>query len=85
MRTVTPCARTARTSVSYATAFIGFFYLLTFVLGFGAMVIVGPEAIRAIDKGGKGNAEYGERLQRYRAALGADARSVSGLNFIRFA
>jgi cation/acetate symporter len=27
-------ARTARTSVSYATAFIGFFYLLTFILGF---------------------------------------------------
>jgi cation/acetate symporter len=45
-------ARTARTSVSYATAFIGFFYLLTFVLGFGAMVVVGPEAIRAVDKGG---------------------------------
>ena len=33
-----PDARTARTSVGYATAFIGFFYLLTFVLGFGAMV-----------------------------------------------
>jgi cation/acetate symporter len=47
-----PDARTARTSVSYATAFIGFFYLLTFVLGFGAMVLVGPEAIRAVDKGG---------------------------------
>jgi cation/acetate symporter len=38
--------------VSYATAFIGFFYLLTFVLGFGAMVLVGREAIQAIDKGG---------------------------------
>jgi cation/acetate symporter len=47
-----PDARTARTSVSYATAFIGFFYLLTFVLGFGAMVIVGQDAIRGIDKGG---------------------------------
>jgi cation/acetate symporter len=47
-----PDARTARTSVSYATAFIGFFYLLTFVLGFGAMVIVGQPAIRAIDAGG---------------------------------
>jgi cation/acetate symporter len=47
-----PDARTARTSVSYATAFIGFFYLLTFVLGFGAMVIVGQPAIRAIDPGG---------------------------------
>jgi cation/acetate symporter len=47
-----PDARTARTSVTYATAFIGFFYLLTFVLGFGAMVIVGQEAIRRIDAGG---------------------------------
>jgi cation/acetate symporter len=47
-----PNARTARTSVGYATAFIGFFYLLTFVLGFGAMVIIGRDAIRAIDAGG---------------------------------
>jgi cation/acetate symporter len=47
-----PDARTARTSVSYATAFIGFFYLLTFILGFGAMVLVGQDAIRAVDKGG---------------------------------
>jgi cation/acetate symporter len=45
-------ARTARTSVSYATAFIGFFYLLTFVLGFGAMVLVGQDAVRAADPGG---------------------------------
>ena len=45
-------ARAARKSVFYATGLIGFFYLLTFVLGFGAMVLVGPEAIKAIDKGG---------------------------------
>ena len=36
-----PDARTARTSVSYATAFIGFFYLLTFVLGFPSWVFWG--------------------------------------------
>ena len=47
-----PDARTARTSVGYATAFIGFFYLLTFILGFGAMVIIGREAITAVDAGG---------------------------------
>lgn len=47
-----PDARTARTSVSWATGLIGVFYLLTFVLGFGAMVIVGPELIREVDKGG---------------------------------
>ena len=45
-------AKTARTSVGYATAFIGFFYLLTFILGFGAMVIVGREAITKVDAGG---------------------------------
>ncbi|HJQ21482.1 MAG TPA: sodium/solute symporter [Gemmatimonadaceae bacterium] len=44
-------ARAARTSVFYATGLIGFFYLLTFVLGFGAMVLVGPDAIKGVDKG----------------------------------
>jgi cation/acetate symporter len=47
-----PDAATARVSVNYATGFIGAFYLLTFVLGFGAMVIVGQGPIRAIDPGG---------------------------------
>jgi cation/acetate symporter len=47
-----PDAKAARTSVFYATGLIGFFYLMTFVLGFGAMVLVGPEAIRAVDAGG---------------------------------
>jgi len=47
-----PDARTARTSVAYATAIIGVFYLLTFILGFGAMVIVGQDQIRNVDAGG---------------------------------
>jgi cation/acetate symporter len=47
-----PDARAARTSVFYATGLIGFFYLLTFILGFGAMVMVGPDVIKGIDKGG---------------------------------
>ena len=47
-----PDARAARASVFFATGLIGLFYLLTFVLGFGAMVLVGPEAIRAVDTGG---------------------------------
>jgi cation/acetate symporter len=47
-----PDARAARRSVFYATGLIGVFYLMTFVLGFGAMVLVGPDAIRAVDKGG---------------------------------
>lgn len=45
-------AGTARRSVGYATAFIGFFYLLTFILGFGAMVIIGRDAITGVDPGG---------------------------------
>jgi len=47
-----PDAATARRSVFYATGLIGGFYLLTFILGFGAMVLVGPATITAIDKGG---------------------------------
>jgi cation/acetate symporter len=47
-----PDARTARVSVAYATAAIGAFYLLTFILGFGAMVLVGQDAIRGVDAGG---------------------------------
>ncbi|MGH9789739.1 MAG: sodium:solute symporter family transporter [Candidatus Acidiferrales bacterium] len=47
-----PNAKTARNSVAYATVFIGSFYLLTFVLGFGAMVMIGREAITRVDAGG---------------------------------
>ena len=47
-----PDAKTARTSVMYATGFIGYFYLLTFVLGFGAMVLVGQDGLKAINKSG---------------------------------
>ena len=47
-----PDARAARQSVFWATGLIGFFYLMTFVLGFGAMVLVGREAIVEVDKGG---------------------------------
>lgn len=42
----------ARKSALYATAMIGFIYLLTFFLGFGAMVYVGREVIANFDKGG---------------------------------
>ncbi|MBK6780752.1 MAG: cation/acetate symporter ActP [Gemmatimonadetes bacterium] len=47
-----PDARAARRSVFFATGLIGVFFLLTFVIGFGAMLLVGPEAIRAADPGG---------------------------------
>jgi cation/acetate symporter len=47
-----PDAKAARTSVNWATFFIGFFYLLTFVLGFGAMALVGQGAIKRVEEGG---------------------------------
>lgn len=47
-----PDAKAARTSVFYATGLIGSFYLMTFIIGFGAMVLVGPEAIRGVEPGG---------------------------------
>lgn len=47
-----PDARAARRSVFIATGLIGMFYLMTFILGFGAMVLVGPAAIKAVDAGG---------------------------------
>ncbi|MBM4196310.1 MAG: sodium/solute symporter [Gammaproteobacteria bacterium] len=47
-----PDARAARQSVFWATGLIGAFYLMTFVLGFGAMVLVGREAILLVDQGG---------------------------------
>jgi cation/acetate symporter len=47
-----PDDRTARGSVLYATGFIGYFYIIIPVVGFGAASLVGRETISAIDKGG---------------------------------
>ena len=47
-----PDAKAARKSVFYATGFIGYFYILTFIIGFGAMALVGQPVISGIDKGG---------------------------------
>jgi cation/acetate symporter len=47
-----PDARAARQSVLWATSLIGLFYLMTFILGFGAMVMVGKDVIKSIDAGG---------------------------------
>ncbi|MGC3048211.1 sodium:solute symporter family transporter, partial [Pseudomonas aeruginosa] len=33
-------AKEARKSVFYATGFIGYFYMLTFIIGFGAILLV---------------------------------------------
>ena len=47
-----PDARSARRSVTIATFLIGLFYLITFVLGFGAMGLVGQSTITSVDKAG---------------------------------
>ena len=47
-----PDAKAARSSVFYATGFIGLFYLITFILGFGAAVLVGRDTVKSIGKGG---------------------------------
>ncbi len=65
-----PDARTARRSVFIATGLIGLFYLMTFVLGFGAMVLVTPEAIKAMDAGGNMAAPMLAEMLGGRAFLG---------------
>ncbi len=47
-----PDAKQARKSVFVATGLIGYFYILTFFIGFGAMVLVGQDVISSFDKGG---------------------------------
>ncbi|MDK2791671.1 MAG: cation/acetate symporter [Deferribacteres bacterium] len=47
-----PNAKEARKSVVYATTFIGYFYLIIPIVGFGAAVLVGKKAIMAIGSGG---------------------------------
>ncbi len=47
-----PDARAARTSVLYATGFIGYFYLIIPIVGFGASALVGRDVIRSVDSGG---------------------------------
>jgi len=47
-----PDAKAARTSVLYATGFIGYFYIIIPIVGFGAAALVGRDLIRKIDAGG---------------------------------
>ncbi|HET6719519.1 MAG TPA: cation acetate symporter [Rhodocyclaceae bacterium] len=50
-----PNAKAARTSVAWATTWIGYFYILTFIIGFGSIVLVGtnPEFLSAATEAGK--------------------------------
>jgi cation/acetate symporter len=47
-----PDSRAARASVLYATGFIGYFYLIIPIVGFGASALIDRVAIRQIDAGG---------------------------------
>jgi cation/acetate symporter len=47
-----PDAKAARASVLYATGFIGYFYLIIPIVGFGASALVGREIIAKVDPGG---------------------------------
>lgn len=47
-----PDAKAARKSVLYATGFIGYFYIIIPIVGFGAAALVGRDMISKIDKGG---------------------------------
>jgi cation/acetate symporter len=47
-----PDAKEARKSVFVATGFIGYFYILTVTIGFGAAILVGKTFITSIDAGG---------------------------------
>ncbi|HEX8552062.1 MAG TPA: sodium/solute symporter [Abditibacteriaceae bacterium] len=47
-----PDAREARKSVFVATGFIGYFYILTFTIGFAAAALVGVDFIKSVQKSG---------------------------------
>jgi cation/acetate symporter len=65
-----PDARTARTSVAWATGLIAFFYLVTFLFGYGATAIVGRETIIKVDPGGNMAAPLLAELVGGRAFMG---------------
>lgn len=50
-----PDARAARKSVFIATGFIGYFYILTFTIGFGAAALVAADLLKKPAEGGFGN------------------------------
>jgi cation/acetate symporter len=73
-----PNAREARKSVITAMFIIGFFYILTTFLGFGAAIHVGPQAIASGDPGGNLAIIFLART------LGDDIAHVVGDVFVAF-
>ena len=75
-----PNAKEARKSVGWATVWIGYFYILIFIIGFGAitMVLTNPEmadTVKGVIKGGAGTANMAAVLV---------AKSVGGNVFYGF-
>lgn len=73
-----PTAQAARTSVIWAMAIIGGFYVLTLFLGTGAALLVGPAKIASIDPGGN---MAGPLLAQF---LGGGENSLLGNFFLAF-
>jgi cation/acetate symporter len=73
-----PTAKDARTSVIWAMAIIGGFYVLTLFLGLGAAMHVTPSSIAALDKGGNMAAPM---LAQF---IGGGADSMLGNLFLAF-
>ena len=73
-----PTAKDARTSVIWAMAIIGGFYVLTLFLGMGAAINVGAAKISAVDAGGN---MAGPLLAQY---IGGGADSLLGNFFLAF-
>lgn len=73
-----PTAQAARTSVIWAMAIIGGFYILTLFLGTGAAMLVGSAKIASVDAGGN---MAGPLLAQY---LGGGENSMMGNFFLAF-
>ena len=77
-----PNAKEARKSVFWATTWIGYFYVLTFIIGFGAIVLVGTNA--AFTEGGKLVSEGGKLIGGNNMAAIHLASAVGGNVFLGF-
>lgn len=73
-----PNAKAARKSVIVAMFLIGFFFIMTTILGFGAAVYLTPQTLTAVDKGGNMSALL---LAQY---LGGGAGTIGGDLFLAF-
>ena len=73
-----PNAKAARQSVIVAMFLIGFFFIMTTILGFGASIYLTPQKLVAVDKGGNMSALL---LAQY---LGGGAGSIGGDLFLAF-